>query len=250
MTKIRKQTRAPKHRVHFTHHPCVQHNLWTPRAWGTPYSPDPLHSKGRNPSLFACRSRSRVRVRHVIDSESVTCTWCLADLANHTEEEWARRRANIEKQLEEHNPADWQVRNQRADLEYWSRWHDDHELTVRAWLQCCRTRGAPWPYGDEERIASERWYRAIRIRQQIGGFSLLVMVTPHPHESVAQRLVAQIEELDPADRALVLPALEQAKRADELLWEAGRALASIEEHANDVAARVRSRALVSIPEVN
>jgi hypothetical protein len=150
----------------------------------------------------------------------------------------------------------WQAKARRAEqhapesvresnVRFWSNWADDRELTTRAWLTCCKDHGAPWPYSEQERIASERWYRAVRVRQATVMF---VIVTPYgPPSSVAGDLAERFAELDAGDRALFAPAIADARRADELLTEASRLLASINTFAEDLAARIRSRALVSLP---
>ena len=233
--------------VHFTHHMCMQLGLCKRgevyanrfRSKQNPYGRDPLYRHGRNPDLIAgtfCPGKQRLAS---MNPAEVTCRRCIDAIAGDTKEAWEARARHAA----ERDPAT--VRDSNVRL--YSNWVDDRQLTIEAWLTCCKDFGAPWPFDERERIESERWYRAVSMRKTMGVATLVVTGQTRMPDSVADDLAARISKLEPADRTLIHPVLADARRLDELLAEAQRLFASIETRVNGAATHIRSRGLVALP---
>jgi hypothetical protein len=237
--------------VHFTHHVCMQLGVCKRgEAYANrflseqnPYGESPLYRHGRNPDLIAgicCPGKKR---RASMNPTEVTCQRCRDAMAKDTREAWAARARHAA----ECDP----VTVRDSNVRLYSNWVGDHQLTIEAWLTCCKDFGAPWPFSERERVDSERWYRAVSMRKTMDVASLvLIGVNKKRPDSVAGDLAARIAKLDPADRTLIHPVLADARRLDELLAEAQRLLTSIEARVTSAATHIRSRALVALPRLS
>jgi hypothetical protein len=233
--------------VHFTHHVCMTLGLCKRgetyanrfRSEQNPYGTDPLYRHGRNPHLLAgtfCPGKQRLA--SLIPTE-VTCRKCRDAMAEETKEAWEARARHAA----DRDPAT--VRD--SNVRFYSNWVDDHQLTIEAWLTCCKDLDAPWPFDERKRVESERWYRAVSMRKTMDGARLVVIGPSKVPDSVADDLAARMAKLEPVDRTLINPVLADARRLDELLAEAQWLLASIEARVAGAATHIRSRALLALP---
>jgi len=209
------------------------------RSKHNPNGTNPLYRHGRNPDLLAgsaCPGKKRLAS---LNPTEVTCRKCRDAMAGDTKEAWkerARRAASCD-------PAT--VRD--SNVRFYSNWIDNRQLTIEAWLTCCKDFGAPWPFDEVERIESERGYRAVCMAKVMGEATFIVIGPTKVPDSVAEDLAQKATRLDPADRTLIDPMLADARCLDEILADAQRLLASIEARVARAAAHIRARALVALP---
>lgn len=231
-----RKARSRQAAIHFTHHAC--------RVVGADPAPvlghrEPLYVHGRNPRISACW-RARNALEFTTDTRSVTCACCVQWLADESEEAWQTKAREAEAKSD---PTGVHASNAR----FWSNWADDQELAMRAWWQCCRHVNAPWPFSNQERIDAERRFSAFVLRSEFRALgSVVALFDRGVRSGVATKAAAALAALDPAHRALMTPALDHARRADEALDEAARHLAALRAHAENVSTRVLSRGLVAI----
>lgn len=222
-------------RVHFTHHPCVVHDMWKPKPADEPCRRSPFYISGRNPHLSVCRYWTRNKRKHgyTVNPDEVTCTLCASSLTKDTKEKWAERAAQAQNDPEV-------VRDE--NIRYWSGWRSDRELTVIAWFDCCRHYGAPWPFGERERITVERRLRAVQITEAVFTSTLLGRL----HAPMAPSLARQLDKFDPVDRHTLEPLLALLKEADAMLDRVRSITDEAASRADAIAARLRSNALISV----
>lgn len=187
----RTRSRRPE-LVHFTHHVCMQLGLCRPgdayancfRSKHNPNGANPLYRHGRNPDLLAgsaCPGKKRLAS---LNPTEVTCRKCRDAMAGDTKEAW-KERAQRAASCDPVTVCDSNVR-------FYSNWIDDRQLTIEAWLTCCKDFGAPWPFDEVERIESERWYRAVCMAKVMGDATFIVIgptrsCRSHPDRSNACR---------------------------------------------------------------
>lgn len=203
--------------VHLSHHTC---DRTAGVDGGSP-------SGQRRPVLLGCRAvRDRGAVRVSARTADVTCRHCLRDIRRDADAYAARADA----------PA--------PDRAFWDGWWvDDAELVERAWLHCCRHRGAPCPM-SAERLAEHERRRDLEL---VGALDQLAYRACLEPAAALADLEAQLAGLTDIARARVRPLVDEVNRAARLGAEALAARARARTVARDLRATLSSLRPMSGP---
>jgi hypothetical protein len=241
-------------RVHFTHHLCLVHTGQMPfrivegekQLLSSYEDHQRLFGRGTpTPSLGSCQytsGRSKARIRYTTNRAEATCSGCKTPKWH----DWQPLDRIKERAAECHE-------NDRRYYEQCIRdWVSEDEVIARAWMLCCRHAGVPAPFSLDEQMRRDRQMRALQASQAISSAMPLlpVFLRASARQSVESAIRERIEKLEPTDQALMGRVLERARAADVMLGDLERELASIADDADQIATRIRSAALVSVPAVH